>query len=76
MKRKVEIKTVKEIRHPALLAGALESIGFLVESSPNGTATAGGAADNGFDLKIEDSQGHRFRGLNLEKWLASRRPPG
>jgi len=74
MKRRIEIKTVKEIRYPALLAGALESMGFLVDNSPNGPVTGNGTADNGFDLKIEDSEGHTFRGLNLEKWLESRNP--
>jgi hypothetical protein len=74
MKHKFEIKTIEEIRHPALLAGALESMGFLVDNSRNGTASSG-AADNGFDVRIEDSHGHTVRGLNLEKWLASRKTP-
>jgi len=73
--RKFEIRTVREIRHPGLLAGALESMGFLVDSSSTGKASGNGAAHNGFDLKIEDSQGHTFRGLNLERWLTSRKPP-
>jgi len=75
MKKRVEIKADREIRYPALLSGALESMGFLVESVSNGEDAGNGAGDNGFDLKIEDSQGHTVRGLNLERWLRSRRPP-
>ena len=75
MKKRVEIKADREIRYPALLSGALESMGFLVDRSSNGKETGNGAGDNGFDLKIEDRQGHTVRGFNLERWLRSRKPP-
>jgi len=74
MKRKFEIKTIQEIRHPALLVGALESMGFWVDDSSNGSAGSG-TPDNGFDVRIEDSEGHVIRGLNIEKWFASRKTP-
>lgn len=72
MKKRVEIHTDREIRYPSLLSGALESMGFLVEKSPNGKGSPDDAADSLYDLKIEDSQGHLIRGFNLEKWFKSR----
>lgn len=40
MKRKVKIRTEKEIRYPTLLSGALESMGYLVDRSPMGRRPA------------------------------------
>lgn len=68
MKKRVHIRSKKEIRHPDLLRGAFESMGFLVETSENGN----GKGDHPFDVKIEDDKGHKIRGLNLRKWLESR----
>ncbi len=76
MKRRFLVRTAKEIKYPIFLAGALESMGFLVDCSFNGTTAGNGSTGNGFDLRIEDSQGHTFQGFNLEKWFASRKPSG
>jgi hypothetical protein len=70
MKKRVDIKTRKEIQCPELLRGALESMGFLVEISEDGNGNDKG--DGQFDLKIEDDKGHKIRGINIRKRLESR----
>lgn len=65
MKGRFHIKTKKEIQHPELLRGALKSMGFLLENPLNGNGN--GKKNYPFDLKIEDSEGHKIRGINLKK---------
>jgi hypothetical protein len=68
--KKIKVKTKKKINNPALLSGALESMGFLTECTFNGNKHEN---KNGyFDLNFEDSEGQKVRGFNLHKWLESR----
>ena len=74
MNKRIQIKTDREIRNPVLLADALESMGYLVDRSPQGGVDDHCAVGNGFDLEIEDHHGHTFRAFNMERLFTSRRP--